>query len=261
MIVKNEAAVIVRCLDSVRPLIDYVLIEDTGSSDGTQQIIQDYLQRNDLPGEVFEVPWQDFGTNRSLALTRLRETAKIDYALIMDADDRLVFDEGFDPAALKQSLSADLYNVWIRDSGVRYHRAQICSNRLDFHYRGVVHEFLDGPAGGFSKDTAQGFYIERERKGARSNDPNTYRKDAAVLEQALQSEADPVLRSRYTFYLAQSWRDAGEKEKALAYYLKRPGLGFWDEETYVSLYCAGKLQAALQRPTKRSLQLCRGQAS
>src|SRR5271170_520255 len=95
MIVKNEAAVITRCLDSVRPLIDYVLIEDTGSSDGTQQIIQDYLQRNDLPGEVFEVSWQDFGTNRSLALTRLRETAKIDYALIMDADDRLVFDEGF----------------------------------------------------------------------------------------------------------------------------------------------------------------------
>ncbi len=40
MIVKDEAAVIERCLDSVRPLIDYVLIEDTGSTDRTQKIIR-----------------------------------------------------------------------------------------------------------------------------------------------------------------------------------------------------------------------------
>ena len=43
MIVKNEAHVILRCLDSVRPLVDYVLIEDTGSTDGTQQIVMDWL--------------------------------------------------------------------------------------------------------------------------------------------------------------------------------------------------------------------------
>jgi len=40
MIVKNEAAVIERCLASVRPLIDTWVISDTGSTDGTQDLIR-----------------------------------------------------------------------------------------------------------------------------------------------------------------------------------------------------------------------------
>ena len=43
MIVKNEAHVILRCLASVKPWIDSWCIVDTGSSDGTQEIIQNYL--------------------------------------------------------------------------------------------------------------------------------------------------------------------------------------------------------------------------
>jgi len=39
MIVKNESEVITRCLKSVLPLIDYWVISDTGSTDGTQKII------------------------------------------------------------------------------------------------------------------------------------------------------------------------------------------------------------------------------
>jgi glycosyltransferase involved in cell wall biosynthesis len=72
MMVKNEAHVILRCLASVRPLVDYVLIEDTGSADGTQEIIRAYLRDNSIPGTVIEEPWRDFGYNRSLALKALR---------------------------------------------------------------------------------------------------------------------------------------------------------------------------------------------
>ena len=43
MIVKNEAPVIRRCLDSVRSLIDYWVIVDTGSTDGTQDIVCNVL--------------------------------------------------------------------------------------------------------------------------------------------------------------------------------------------------------------------------
>src|SRR5262249_56221327 len=56
------------------------------------------------------------------------------------------------------------------------------------------------------------------------------------------------MQSRYQFYLAQSYRDCGEKEKALQAYLKRAELGFWIEEVFMSLYSAAKLAEALRRP-------------
>ena len=85
MIVKNEAPVICRCIDSVRPIIDYWVIVDTGSIDGTQDIIRQQL--SDLPGELHERPWRDFAYNRSEALELAR--GKSDYTLIIDADDSL----------------------------------------------------------------------------------------------------------------------------------------------------------------------------
>ena len=178
MIVKNESHVILRCLESVRPLVDYVLIEDTGSTDGTQAIIREWLDRVGLPGEVYDEPWQDFAYNRSHALARLRENKGVDYAFMIDADDQLVVEAGFDAAAFKQSLSQDLYKVPLRQGLVHYQVNQICSNKVEFRYRGVLHEFIEGPEG-FSSGTAAGFYILSGREGARSQDPDKYRKDAA----------------------------------------------------------------------------------
>ena len=129
----------------MRPIVDYVLVEDTGSTDGTQAIIREWLDRVGLPGEVYDEPWRDFAYNRSHALGRLRENKGIDYALIIDADDQLVVEAGFDVAVFKKSLSQDLYNVPLRQGLVHYQVQRLCSNKLDFHYRGVLHEFIEGP--------------------------------------------------------------------------------------------------------------------
>ena len=252
MIVKNESQVIVRCLESVRSLVDYVLIEDTGSTDGTQKIIRDWLNEAGLPGEVYGEPWQDFAYNRSHALAMLRENKEVDYALVIDADDWVIFENGFDAAAFKKTLTNDLYDVEFRHPRriSRYRRAQICSNGMNFRYRGVLHEFLQAPPGTISRGTTAGFYISSAREGARSQDPEKYRKDVAILERVLQSEKDPFLRSRYTFYLARSYEDAGEKEKALENFLKRAELGYWTEEIFMSLYSAGQLRRKLGQPVE-----------
>ena len=114
MIVKNESKVILRCLESVRPLVDYVLVEDTGSTDGTQTIIREWLDRVQLPGEVYDEPWRDFAYNRSHALARMRNKEEVDYTLVMDADDHVVFEPDFDVAVFKNSLSQDVYDVELR---------------------------------------------------------------------------------------------------------------------------------------------------
>src|SRR5580704_2904813 len=180
MIVKNESKVILRCLESVRPVVDYVLVEDTGSTDGTQNLIREWLERVGLPGEVYDEPWRDFGYNRSHVLATLREQNNIDYALMLDADDEFVFEQGFDIAAFKSSLSQDLYDVeLVTRAGLRrYRRPQISTNRREFLYRGVLHEFIDtadralswGP-GKVKIGSTRGFYISSTRQGTRNEDP------------------------------------------------------------------------------------------
>ena len=253
MMVRDEAHVVERCLDSVRPLIDRAVVVDTGSGDGTPEIVRAYLARHGIPGIVVEHPWRDFAHNRSAALAALRQDATIDYALVIDADDRLVFEAGFDPAAFKAGLSADVYDLDIHHGGAVYRRPQLFANRLAFRYRSVLHEFLDIPATARSHVAAAGLHIVYGGDGARSRDPHKFARDAALLEAALAGEADPFLRARYTFYLAQSLRDSGQFGRAIEAYLARAELGFWDQEVFESLLNAGKLMAREGAPTEAVL--------
>ena len=82
MIVRDEAAVIERCLRSLRPLIDAWTICDTGSHDATPEIVERVLA--DVPGELHRRPWQDFGHDRGELLELAADSA--DYLLLVDAD-------------------------------------------------------------------------------------------------------------------------------------------------------------------------------
>src|SRR5688572_11659840 len=134
MIVKNEAHVMRRCIASVRPFIDAWVIVDTGSSDGTQELIRELL--HDVPGELIERPWVNFAHNRSEALTYARSRA--DYVLLIDADEALEVGEGF---ALPR-LTADSYDFEVHYGGVSYLRKQLVRAALPWAYQGVLHEYI-----------------------------------------------------------------------------------------------------------------------
>jgi len=248
MIVKNEAKIILNCLASVRSLVDYVLIVDTGSTDGTQNLIRNFLQQEGIAGEVIDEPWRNFADNRTSALQALRRVQDVDYALVMDADDILVAEPDFDPKSFKASLSADIYDLKIVHGNIYFFRPVLFRNALNFSFKAVLHEYLDAPAEAQSRQTAKGVYIQTSAGGARSANPNKYQDDAKLLEKALETETDPFLVSRYTFYLAQSYRDCGEHELALKNYLRRAEMGYWDQEIYVSHWEAANLMAKLDRP-------------
>lgn len=65
MIVKNETHIIKECFDSIYDQIDYWIIVDTGSTDGTQELIKNYFAEKGIPGELIERPWVSFGHNRT----------------------------------------------------------------------------------------------------------------------------------------------------------------------------------------------------
>ncbi len=245
MIVKNEAPVIARCLASVRGLIDHWVIVDTGSTDGTQEIVRATLA--DLPGALHERPWRDFAQNRTEALTLARPHG--DFTLIIDADDELVLEPGYQPP----TLDLDSYYLQIEDVGVRYQRQQLVRNTLAWRFVGVLHEFLtsETPA----RTGALPLVMRRNHDGARRRDPETYKNDATLLEKAVKTETQPMLRARYAFYLAQSYRDCGDQRQAIVWYLRRASLGLWAEEVYYSLYQAGLLMSALGHAPEEVLTL------
>jgi len=224
MIVKDESAVIERCLASVRPYIDHWLIVDTGSSDDTRERARRAMAG--MAGELVERPWRDFGTNRTEALELARGRA--DYLLFIDADETL----GAQPGARWPELTQDAYSIEARYADLRYDRVSLVATRLPWRWNGVLHEYLD--AGRVvDQSRVPGFWIEVRSEGARSRDPRKFEKDAALLEAEVAH--DPS-NARHVFYLAQSWRDAGRVDLAMKWYEKRAAMGGWDEEVWYSLY-------------------------
>lgn len=239
MIVKNEARVIRRCLDTVRPFIDRWVIVDTGSTDGTQALIREVLQG--VPGELHERRWKDFAHNRNEALALARGQG--DYVLVIDADEQLVAEPGFRMPDLDADEGLVLCR-W-RDSTVTWFRTTIIRAALPWRYVGVVHEGLvcDAPR---STRKIPGLAIHSFSDGARNADPaKKYEEDVRALEAALVEEPD---NARNVFYLARSYHDAGQLERAIATYDRRATMGGWGEEVFYSLHQATALRQRLGRP-------------
>ncbi len=234
MIVKNESQVIRRCLESVLPLIDTWVIVDTGSTDGTQDIIKSYMK--DIPGQLHERPWVDFAHNRNEALQFAK--GKADYILFIDADDVLAYTPGFTKPKV---LDKDSYNLNIAYSGTTYSRTQMVKSSLDWKWIGVVHEVVMSSQAKTSADL-NGVTMLIIGGGDRSQDVTKFLRDAVLLEKALATEPN---HTRNAFYLAQSYRDAGMPEIALKKYKHRVELGGWPEEVFFSKYQIGLLQEEL----------------
>jgi glycosyltransferase involved in cell wall biosynthesis len=236
MIVKNEAHVIRRCLASVLPLIDHWTIVDTGSTDGTQQTIREAL--SGIPGELYERPWRDFGSNRTEAL----ELAGIKsaYLLWIDADDMLDAEPGFQWPALE----ADGYWMRVREpGGTEYRRLHLLRADLSWQFVGVLHEYPDSQHPAKDLRGLSGIQYLRLHDGASWARPDKYRRDSGILRDAL--EHDPG-NTRYAFYLAQSLRDAGDTREAIEAYLHRAGMGGWEEEVWYSLFQVARLRQTLE---------------
>ena len=232
MIVKDEHHVLPRCLGSLRHLIDHWLIVDTGSTDGTQDFIRDYL--SDLPGELIERPWKNFGHNRSESVAFARDRA--DYLLTLDADEYLQVDAAF----LWPRLTSDAYEFVVESGGTNYTRIQLVRSALPWRYEGVLHEYITCD-GVHTQAQMNGVQTVRLLEGARSRDPLTYHRDALLLEEAVKQ--DPG-NARNTFYLAQSYRDAQEPAKAIHWYGVRAAMGGFAEEAWCSLYEVARLLQA-----------------
>ena len=141
MIVKNESKIITRLFDSLHSIIDCYCICDTGSTDNTKETITNYFNEKNIPGKIVDVPFKNFGYNRTKALQEARNTAT--YILLLDADMTLTIKSNFN----KSSLKKDVYSVQQGNSTFKYFNTRLVLGSLDVKCVGPTHEYYDLPKG------------------------------------------------------------------------------------------------------------------
>jgi tetratricopeptide (TPR) repeat protein len=226
MIVKNESRVIRRLLESVHKLLDCYCICDTGSTDDTIQIIEDFFKEKEIPGKVVQEPFRDFGYNRSFALQACNGMS--DYAILLDAD--MILDiVDFDKYKLRD---ADSFCLLQGNDSYYYQNMRIVRNNGLFKYVGVTHEHVAVPPGNHNVNIKKNELFIRD-VGDGGSKSDKFERDIRLLLEGIKQEPNNV---RYHFYLANSYKDSQHFDEAIEYYKKRIAMGDWEQEVWYSNY-------------------------
>lgn len=245
MIVKNEEKVILRLLKTIYPIIDHYTVVDTGSTDKTKAIIKQFFAGKKISGEIYDHKWVNYEDARNFALKKSKD--KTDFSFQINASNTFNMPVGFDIENLRHELSkGDIGMLQANNvGGSMYAVRAFWRNSKSFRYFGATHEVLlcDEPA------------IEKNI----SNVSVTFHSDGKTWEQGkkkflrnIKMLTDYIekngLEPRHVFYLAESYKDAGEKKKAIEWYEKRLELGGWIEEMYYSCLMIAGLKWELNYP-------------
>lgn len=238
MIVRNEGKIIERCLNSVRDVIDCISICDTGSDDNTVQVIEQFMQKNNLPGKVHKQTWKNFGYNRTLSIQAAQTTLKElgfplanTYLLLIDADMMLEKKPSFS----KESLKDDSYLLIQKNHSQSYYNTRLVRASFPWKSIGVTHEYWSSQTPGTKESKLESLFIDDRDDGGCKADK--FERDIRLLTAGLEEEPK---NERYVFYLAQSYKSLNQFEDSIKWYKKRVELGGWNEEVWYAKLMIGQ---------------------
>jgi glycosyltransferase involved in cell wall biosynthesis len=227
----DEEANIERCLDSIKPYLDYYCIGvDMKTTDNTKQKILEVMK--DIPGKVFDSPWNGFADARNQCLDQADTTA-CDFFIYLDADHTLnVEDKKWRE---KLSTEYDAYTLPVIGGAMTHWLPWILNTQSPYRWYSVLHEYVAFSGtppenhGGILDTLSITHHYDG---GGRAKGEGLYHADTITFLKEFQTEKEEFLLRRYTFYLAQSCKDAGTNADAIRYYKMRTVMGGWEEEIY-----------------------------
>jgi glycosyltransferase involved in cell wall biosynthesis len=263
MIVKNEAKILERSIESVKAIVDEFVIVDTGSTDGTQDIIKKY-------GTLYEYPFTNYVDTKNHAL----DLVKTDYVLFMDADEYFVSGLEFLKEHAKSRTECVYANIVEGSDTVTaqvYLRARMWVNKQIYRFDGPgVHEVLVNVDGGII-DKRINVRHDHSHRTPESYTAKSRDYIALMVAHLEKHPNDP----RALFYLGRTHREMGNYLTAVTYlkrYLDR-NTNFKDERWQAAIDTAlcwkaqGEYDKALDActlgesidPRRAEIQVLRGQ--
>ena len=261
-ICKDESHVIETMLNSAKDVVDLIVANDTGSTDGTQQIIKNFGEKHGIPTYVFERPFDDFEKSRNHAMQKLKDVVnelgwdpnKV-HGFWFDCDEQLITDPGF----RKEQFTKDLYMINTYIGNMKYTRNTFFKVSKPFRWYGPVHEFIVCDEQNITSGLAENIKVDVKMTGNswQGDISKKYISHAHKLETYIANDRqDP----RWIFYTAQSYHDSASMKdnkeeneerlrRSLKYYRERVSRNDgYPEEIFYSQYRIGTIMRILEDP-------------
>ncbi|MBO8127803.1 MAG: glycosyltransferase [Peptococcaceae bacterium] len=216
MIAKNEADNIGRCLNSVKDIVDEIILVDTGSTDNTIEIAKA------MGAKVIEEEWQnDFSAPRNTSL----EHATGDWILFLDCDEELAPDSAVELRQIIDNTPYEAFFVLVTnktetDIELTFPSIRLFRNRKCFRFRGKIHEqIVNSIIENYGQQSIGHSEIRIIHHGYNASTTHIQAKvhrNLAILEGYPDEKRDGF----FFYNLGTEYLRLGEKKKALAAYLK-----------------------------------------
>ncbi len=264
MIVKNEARFLANCLQSVKDVVDEIIVVDTGSSDETPQIARSF------GAKVIEHVWKDdFSEARNVSL----QHATGNWALWLDADEEIAPNAGthFRNAIEKAPADVGGYMVKIRNwlssprrneqgEVVVHHGVRLFRLVPGVHFEGRVHEqnMLSLTRLGYKTASYEGLVLDHYGYAHEiMQERNKHERFLRMLEREVAECQDATLRPFQLFNLGNAYFTQNDMANAARYFEQAAAEADPKHEyTYILFYEWALALHALGR-FQQALEVCR----
>lgn len=224
MIVKNEEVNLPGCLESVKDVVDEMVVLDTGSTDKTIEIAKSFgakVYRSKHFNSETKIEDFNFSTARNEAMSH----ATNEWLFWMDADDRL------ETTSLNLSPEFDVYHLQIIYGNTLLKQARIFRNHWGVRFKGAVHEC---PV----IDSCRSTILQQNINHISGPKEGRVERNLALLNK--EYKKDPTDK-RTLFYLANACREAKKYDDAVQFYneyINSDGEFYHDELVLARYYLA-----------------------
>lgn len=260
LMVKNETKRLRVTLQSVLGHVQSIVAFDTGSSDDTIQILQDFSDEHNIPLRLKEGDFVDFSTSRNVSLDFADTFEDIDYLLLLDCNDELRGGKN-----LRKFAEDNKHNPvtgflvcqeWWSGKYDKYYNIRFVKAREGWRYRGSVHEWMKNtkyesddvtpPVLRIPAETV--LYQDRTQDDDKSG--KRFTRDKVLL---LNDHKKDPNEPRTLFYLAQTCSCLNQLDDAFYYYKLRSKLEGFQEEKFHSFLRAGEISVMMKHPWHDSM--------